>query len=235
MTPHDPPLLVVDDDAAIREFVKLTLTMAGYEVVFAADGDEVPAALAEHAPRMVIMDVSMLRTNGLDALRDIRAMGSDVPVIMLTALGADEDKLEAFEAGADDYLVKPFSARELVARVGALLRRTRLAAAGDAARPAALRVGPIVLSPDSQTAQVDQREIDLTPVEYALLHTFVRAPGRVFTPSELLTRVWGQEYRQQADILRTTMQRLRQKLEEDPSQPRYLCSRTGVGYYLSTD
>lgn len=235
MTPHDPPLLVVDDDAAIREFVKLTLNLAGYEVVFAADGDEVPAALAEHAPRMVIMDVSMPRLNGLDALRQLRATGRDVPVIMLTALGADQDKLEAFDAGADDYLVKPFSARELVARVAALLRRSRLAVTGDRARAAPLRAGPFAISPDAQTVQVALREIDLTPIEYALLQTLVSSPGRVFTPSELLTRVWGEPYRDQAEILRTTMHRLRQKLEEDPSQPRYLCTRTGVGYYFSTD
>ena len=235
MTPHDLPLLVVDDDAAIREFVKLTLSMAGYEVVFAGDGDEVPIALVEHTPRMLIMDVSMPHTNGLDALRQVRASGSDVPVIMLTALGADEDKLEAFEAGADDYLVKPFSARELVARVGALLRRTRLAAAGGTVQTASLQAGPISLSPDSQTARIDQREIDLTPVEFALLQTFVRAPGRVFTPSELLTRVWGQENRDQAEILQTTIHRLRLKIEEDTHHPRYLCSRTGVGYYLATD
>jgi DNA-binding response OmpR family regulator len=162
-------------------------------------------------------------------------VGSDVPVVMLTALGADQDKLEAFEAGADDYLVKPFSARELVARVGALLRRTRLAVTSEKARPAPLQAGPFTINPDAQTVQLEQDEIDLTPIEYALLQTLVRAPGRIFTESELLTRVWGQEYRDQAEILRTTMHRLRQKLEEDPTQPRYLCTRTGVGYYFSTD
>lgn len=235
MTPHDPPVLVVDDDAAIREFVKLTLNLAGYDVVFAADGSEVADVFVSEKPRMVIMDVTMPGTNGLVALRQLRSTGSDVPVIMLTALGGDEDKLEAFDSGADDYLVKPFSARELVARVGALLRRSRLVSQGTEPPPTPLEAGPIVLIPATEAVRVGGQEIDLTPVEYALLSTLARSPNRIFTESELLTRVWGQTDREQAEILRTTIFRLRQKLEEQPDQPRYLRTRAGVGYYFSTD
>jgi DNA-binding response OmpR family regulator len=122
----DAPLLVVDDDPSIREFLALTLRLGGYEVVFAEDGEPVPDIVASQSPQLVIMDLAMPGVSGLDALRNVRAMGSTVPVIMLTAHGEDEDKLAAFEAGADDYLVKPFSGRELVARVGAVLRRARL-------------------------------------------------------------------------------------------------------------
>jgi two-component system response regulator MprA len=121
------PLLVVDDDASIREFLALTLRLGGYEVIFAEDGSTVSDLVLSQSPRLVIMDLAMPKVSGLQALRNVRAQGSRVPVIMLTAHGDDEDKLAAFEAGADDYLVKPFSSRELIARVGAVLRRARLA------------------------------------------------------------------------------------------------------------
>ena len=126
-TEHDhAPLLVVDDDASIREFLALTLRLGGYEVVFAEDGEPVPDIVVTEKPQLVIMDLAMPHVSGLEALRNLRSLGSTVPVIMLTAHGEDEDKLAAFEAGADDYLVKPFSGRELIARVGAVLRRSRL-------------------------------------------------------------------------------------------------------------
>ena len=120
------PLLVVDDDISIREFLALTLRLGGYEVIFAEDGGPVPDLVESEHPQLVIMDLAMPNVSGLDALRALRERGIRVPVIMLTAHGEDEDKLAAFEAGADDYLVKPFSGRELVARVGAVLRRARL-------------------------------------------------------------------------------------------------------------
>lgn len=235
MTPHDAPLLVVDDDVAIREFVSLALQLGGYEVVFAGDGSEVAQAIDTYHPRLVIMDVSMPGLNGLAALRELRAMGSGLPIIMLTALGADEDKLAAFEAGADDYLVKPFSARELVARVAAVLRRTGLAETDAVPASVELRAGPLTLVPETQAARMHDLEIELTPIEYALLLTLARSPGRIFTPTELLIRVWGQEYRDQAEILHTNIMRLRHKLEDDPHQPRYLRQRTGLGYYFATD
>jgi two-component system response regulator VicR len=227
-------LLIVDDDPALRDFVGLTLRLGGYDVVFAADGESVVETVIRLRPSMVIMDVIMPGVTGLEALRRLRALGSDVPVIMLTARGADDDKLAAFEAGADDYLVKPFSSKELVARVGALLRRARLAVA----EPDEMKIvaaGPLTLVPGSYLARMHDREVALTRTEYALMLILARQPGRVFTPAELLTRVWGAEYRDQAEILRTNIYRLRQKLEEDPRQPRYLRTRAGVGYYFSPD
>jgi DNA-binding response OmpR family regulator len=232
--PGQPTLLVVDDDASIREFVGLTLRLGGYHVVFASDGQEVPDLVAHAQPRMLVMDISMPGLSGIDALRRLRDLGNDVPVIMLTARGADDDKLTAFEAGADDYLTKPFSAKELVARVGALLRRAKLAAT-EPPPSTVITVGPLTLEPGTHSARMSDRELGLTRTEYALLLTLARQPGRVFTPAELLTRVWGLEYRDQAEILRTTIYRLRQKLEDDPRQPRHLCNRAGVGYYFSPD
>src|SRR5438105_2988254 len=158
---QDTTLLVVDDDTRVREFVGLTLRLAGYQVLFADDGECVPEMVIRQRPRMVVMDISMPRVTGIDALRELRTLGSDVPVIMLTARGADEDKLAAFDAGADDYLVKPFSARELVARVGAVLRRVRLS--DDVAEAAAVvYVGPLTLVPCNHTATNNDRGVSLT-------------------------------------------------------------------------
>jgi two-component system, OmpR family, KDP operon response regulator KdpE len=231
---QDTTLLVVDDDTKVREFVGLTLRLGGYQVLFADDGEGVPEMVIRQRPRMVVMDISMPVVTGIDALRRLRSLGSDVPVIMLTARGSDEDKLAAFDAGADDYLVKPFSARELVARVGAVLRRARLSLDGPEA-DTVVYVGPLILVPGNHTATINDRDVSLTRTEYALLLLLARAPERVFTPAELLGKVWGPEYRDQAEILRTNIYRLRQKLEEDPKQPRYLRTRTGVGYYFSPD
>ena len=226
-------LLVVDDDPGLREFVGVTLRLEGYRIVFAADAEELPQRIQDEQPELVIMDLVMPGRSGLEALKELRAEGCDLPVIMLTARDEDEDKLAAFQAGADDYLVKPFNARELVARVAAVLRRARPAT--DAESGGAIVVGPLRLVPGRHTARMADRDISLTRTEYALLLALARAAGRVFTPAELLTRVWGAEYRDQTEILRTNIYRLRQKLEADPRQPRYLRTRQGVGYYLAAD
>ncbi len=226
-------ILVVDDDARLRRFVGETLQMEGYGVEFAADGEEVERMVAERRPDLVVMDVVMPGISGLEALRRLRAMRRTLPVIMLTARDDEEDKVQALRDGADDYLVKPFSARELVARVQAVLRRTRGAA--DDHELQVLQVGPLILYPGSRAAMVGERKIDLTRTEYALLLTLVRGAGRVFTPADLLTRVWGAEYRDQGEILRTNIYRLRQKLETDPRHPRYLRTRNGVGYFFASD
>ncbi len=230
--PSSGTILVVDDDARLRRFVGETLDLEGYAVQFASDGEAVETMVAERRPDLVVLDVVMPGMSGLEALRHLRANGRMIPVIMLTARDDEEDKVQALRDGADDYLVKPFSARELVARVQAVLRRSRgpLSEEGETQM---LRIGPLVLYPGSRTATVLERQVDLTRTEYTLLLTLVRGAGRVFTPADLLTRVWGPEYRDQGEILRTNVYRLRQKIEEDPRHPRYLRTRLGVGYYFS--
>jgi DNA-binding response OmpR family regulator len=151
---------------------------------------------------------------------------------MLTGRDEDDAKYAAFEAGADDYLLKPFKARELVARVTAVLRRTQ-SKPGQPDPGLVLSIGDLTLVPGNHSVTVGGREVTLTRTEYALLLTLARGAGRVFTPAELLSRVWGPEYRDQAEILRTNMYRLRQKVEADPRQPQHLRTRTGVGYYLA--
>jgi DNA-binding response OmpR family regulator len=232
--PDRTTLLVVDDDTRVREFVGLTLRLGGYQVLFAEDGEGVSEMVLRDHPRMVVMDISMPRVSGIEAVQRLRTLGSDVPVIMLTARGSDDDKLAAYAAGADDYLVKPFSARELVARVGAVLRRTNQSANEAAALPV-VYLGPLTLIPGNHTATIHKRSIVLTRTEFALLLAFAHAPERVFTPAELLVKVWGPEYRDQAEILRTNVYRLRHKLEDDPRQPCHLRTRAGIGYYFSTD
>jgi len=181
-SPQDTPLLVVDDDAAVREFVARTLRLAGYEVLFAEDGEGVPELVLRQHPRLVIMDISMPRVSGIDALRQLRSQGSDIPVIVLTAHGADEDKLAAFEAGADDYLVKPFSSRELVARVGAVLRRARMAAS-ETQTEAPMQAGPVTLVPGNHSALIRVHEVGMTSIEYPLLMILASHAGLVFTPT----------------------------------------------------
>jgi DNA-binding response OmpR family regulator len=224
-------LLIVDDDAALRQFVGTTLKLEGHHVSFAEDGQGLVECVAQEKPHLVILDVVMPGRSGLEALRDLRAAGKSVPVILLTARDEDADKFAGFEAGADDYLVKPFNSRELIYRVAAVLRRAQPETMPTDG--ATLAVGSLRLIPSQHAASIGDRQVHLTRTEYALLLTLARAAGRLFTPADLLTRVWGQEYRDQPEILRTNIYRLRHKLEDNPRQPKYLKTRPGVGYYLS--
>ena len=232
MTAEPTTILIVDDEPSLREFVGITLKLGGFRVLFAPDGQGVPHIVLHDKPQLVVMDVSMPSVSGVEALRQLRALGSTVPVIMLTGRDEDDARYSAFEAGADDYLLKPFKARELVARVTAVLRRTQ-AKPGQPDPGLVLNIGDLTLVPGNHSVSVAGREVILTRTEYALLLTLARGAGRVFTPAELLSCVWGPEYRDQAEILRTNMYRLRQKLETDPRQPQHLRTRTGVGYYLA--
>lgn len=154
-----------------------------------------------------------------------------VPVVMLTASAREEEKLEGFESGADDYITKPFSARELLARIQAVLRRTQVKQDS----PAIITIGDLSINLASQRVTIVDEAIHLTPTEYRLLLALARQPDRVMTHTALLTEVWGIEYREEVDYLRTYIRYLRQKLEPDPGNPRYLITRPGVGYSLSTE
>jgi DNA-binding response OmpR family regulator len=207
-----------------------------FDVEAVGDAASAIEAVVRCAPDLVLSDVMLPGRDGLGLLETLRAnpTTATVPVVLLSARAGEEAKVEGLRAGADDYLVKPFSARELVARVGAVLRRTNQSANEAAAVPV-VYVGPLTLIPGNHTATIHNRSIVLTRTEFALLLAFAHAPERVFTPAELLVKVWGPEYRDQAEILRTNVYRLRQKLEDDPRQPRHLRTRAGIGYYFSTD
>jgi two-component system KDP operon response regulator KdpE len=230
-------VLVVDDDPHIRKVISEALLGHGFAVLQAADGDVVVGLVRRHNPDLVILDLKMQRVSGMLALQQLRAARLDVAVIVLTGFGDERQALDAFDAGADDYVTKPFGEAELMARVNAVLRRVRGHEAGDtgAAHQAVTTYGPLALDETRHTLTVPDRVINLTPTETLLLGVLMRSPGRVFAGEDLLERVWGPEYRDAIDVLRTNIYRLRKKLEEEAGLPRWIQSRPGAGYFFEGD
>jgi DNA-binding response OmpR family regulator len=222
----------VDDDPRLRQLVGTILRRAGFGVLEAEDGDAVADLVRDRQPDLVVLDLRMQRVSGLEALRALRAEGQHMGVIILTAADEEELLVTAFEAGADDYVTKPFSPRALLARVKALLRRAR----GDGThnkQTGGERVGGVSLDPLTHYAWIGGRSVALTPTEYQLLQTLMRGVGHVYTAADLLVRVWGPSYVGQDEIVRANIYRLRRKLEPIPREPRYIRSRPGVGYYFA--
>ncbi|THA79214.1 response regulator transcription factor [Streptomyces sp. A0642] len=222
-------VLVVDDDPTVAEVVTGYLTGAGYEVARAANG---PAALEQYAarrPDLAVLDLMLPGMDGFEVCRRMRAQGP-VPVIMLTARGDEEDRILGLETGADDYVTKPFSPRELVLRVDSVLRRAR-AAATPSARSALLEGAGLVLDPAARSATCEGRALALTLREFDLLAFLLRHPGRVFTREELMRGVWGWDF---GDLSTVTVhvRRLRGKVETDPARPELIRTVWGVGYRL---
>ncbi|HXF82869.1 MAG TPA: response regulator transcription factor [bacterium] len=221
-------ILVVDDEPHIVELVKYNLSQAGYAVVTAYDGAEALARLRESRPDLVILDLMLPYVDGLEVCRRIRAQ-SAVPILMLTAKGGELERVAGLEIGADDYVTKPFSPRELVARVRAILRRTggeRLA--GTAGGP--LRGGGLVLDPATHEVTLNGRPVDLTAKEFELLRLLLGHPNRVFTRDFLLEHIWGYDYYGSTRTVDMHISRLREKIEDDPAAPTYIVTVRGVGY-----
>ncbi|HYU18595.1 MAG TPA: response regulator transcription factor [Chloroflexota bacterium] len=225
-------ILVVDDDRDLLEALGLGMQLQwqGAEVVTATDGEQGLEVFAEQSPDVVLLDVGLPRLDGFEVLRRIREV-SDTPVLMLTARGEELDKVRGLEIGADDYVTKPFSPLELLARIKAVLRRTEL--------PPPVRAAPSFAAGDL-TINFDSREVfkrgevvQLTALEYRLLYHLVRNAGHVLSREALLARVWGDEYRGQSDYLKVYISRLRSKLEDDPDHPRYILTERGLGYRFS--
>ncbi|MFF4249049.1 response regulator transcription factor [Streptomyces sp. NPDC001822] len=225
-------VLVVDDDPTVAETVTEHLTRAGYEVALAATG---PAALAQYAarrPALAVLDPLLPGLDGFEVCRLIRQHGPPLPIIMLTALDTESDRLRGLEAGADDYVTKPFSPRELVLRVNAVLRRVG-AAATSPRRPALLSTGELVLDPTARHATLRGHALTLTAREFDLLEFLVRHPGQAFTRQELMCGVWGWTF---GDLSTVTVhiRRLRGKVESDPAHPELIRTIWGVGYRLDS-
>ncbi|MDR0436036.1 MAG: response regulator transcription factor [Propionibacteriaceae bacterium] len=222
-------ILVVDDDHAVRDSLARTLRYSGYEVLTAADGLEALAMLASNRPAAVIMDVMMPRLDGLQATRELRSTGNDVPILILTAKDAVDDRVDGLDAGADDYMVKPFSLDELLARLRALTRRSRqeTKALSPVLEFADLRV-------DTRTRDVRRgsRKLSLTRTEYALLLAFMDHPNQVLDRAWLLAEVWGPEFPSTANSLEVYIGYLRRKTEPANSS-RLIHTMRGVGYMLS--
>lgn len=220
-------ILVVDDKAEIRKLLKSYFTQEGYEVVTAADGQEALFVARHEKPDVVLLDLMMPQMNGYEFLRTF-SRESATPVIVLTAKVEESDKVLGLELGADDYVVKPFSPRELAARVRAVLRRMEKAQQGIS--PQILRAGQITLDLEGHSAWVGEQIVDLTPSEFTILATLIRAPGRVFSRLELLERLQGVAYEGYERTIDVHIRNLRSKIEAEPSEPRYIETVYGAGY-----
>jgi two-component system, OmpR family, KDP operon response regulator KdpE len=222
-----PRILIAEDELALRDFVVRNLRVRGFEVLEATNGLEALALWETERPQLLILDIMMPRLDGLEVCRRVRERDT-VPIIVLTALDAESDKVAAFDLGADDYLTKPFGVEELLARVRSVLRRSRWAS-----QPVATgvrRYGELEIDLEGHSVRRDGDEVHLTPTEFGLLAQLVANPGKVLSHRMLLQRVWGVEYGDEAEYLRVYMARLRRKLERDPSAPRFLVTEPGVGY-----
>jgi DNA-binding response OmpR family regulator len=225
-------ILVVDDEPKIADLARDYLEHAGFSVRTAGDGETALLAVRRDRPDLVVLDLGLPGLDGLDVTRAIRR-DSNLPVIMLTARDDELDKLLGLELGADDYLTKPFSPRELVARVRAVLRRVDAAGAPDAA--ALIRAGDLTLDLPRMRADLAGRAIDLTPTEFALLAAMARQPGRIFTRSQLLDAVHGVAFESYERAIDTHIKNLRRKLEPDPRRPVLVLTVYGVGYRFADE
>jgi len=221
-------VVIVDDEPSLVKFVSQNLRARGYDVADASNGLEGVELVRTYKPDLIILDIGMPGMDGFEVCSYVRYF-SDAAIIMLTASGNEGDKIRALDLGADDYLTKPFGIGELVARVRALMRRSeRQATAGS--RQEVVRVGDIVVDFQHRRVTRNGEPVKLTPTEYSLIEEMVTRPDVVVTHRQLLTNVWGAEYRDETEYLRVYMGRLRRKLEPDPANPRLLRTEAGVGY-----
>lgn len=221
-------VLVVDDDKAVRESLRRSLEFNGYDVVMAADGAEALAGIASAAPDIVVMDVMMPRLDGIEATKALRKAGNDLPILVLTARDAVGDRVDGLDAGADDYLTKPFALQELLARLRALLRR---AVPADGAADEVLTFSDLTMNTASREVTRGSRQIELTRTEFALLEMFLRRPRRVLERSFILEEVWGYDFPTTANSLEVYVGYLRRKTEAE-NEPRLIHTVRGVGYVL---
>jgi len=228
-------ILLIDDDATLRELLAAQLHTAGYRTQEAADGTSGLRMAAESAPDLIVLDVMMPGMSGWDVCERLRAPGtasggakSRVPIILLTAKGEEFDKLRGFRLGVDDYVTKPFSFAELVARVGAVLTRAQFAQAPTHS----LTNGDLAIDFDQKRATVSGRPVDLTPTEYRLLETLARRAHRTVPAEALLTEVWGPEYAGEVEHVKHYIWTLRSKIEADPGDPKHIITERGFGYRL---
>jgi DNA-binding response OmpR family regulator len=219
-------ILVVEDETKIARLVRDYLEHAGFEAEVVGDGDTALASARRSRPDLVVLDLGLPGRDGLDVARSLRRT-STVPIVMLTARGDETDRVVGLELGADDYVVKPFSPKELVARVRAVLRRTQAARAGG---PEVLRVADVEVDVPRMRVAVAGRPVELTPTEFQLLWALMREPGRVFTRGQLLDAVHGVAFESYERAIDAHVKNLRKKIEPTPGRPRYLLTVHGVGY-----
>ena len=219
-------VLIVDDEPIVREVLSRYLTRSGYEVETAEDGQEALDSLGSNPPDLVVLDIMLPRLDGLSVFARLRER-ADTPVILLTARAEEPDRVVGLEIGADDYVTKPFSPRELVARVGTVLRRSR---GTNGPVTEAMRFGSLEIDPAAREVRRAERPVDLTPREFDLLVFLSSHPGRAFSRLELLDQLWDLAFDGDPSTVTVHVRRLREKIEEDPSRPRHVVTVWGVGY-----
>jgi two-component system response regulator VicR len=225
-------ILVVDDEKPIADILQFNLQKEGYEVICAYDGEEALQKVEEVMPDLILLDIMLPQKDGMEVCREVRKK-YDMPIIMLTAKDSEIDKVLGLELGADDYVTKPFSTRELLARVKANLRRhSQAAAQEDVNDTNEIIIGSLVIRPDAYIVLKRGETIELTHREFELLHYLAKHIGQVMTREHLLQTVWGYDYYGDVRTVDVTVRRLREKIEDNPSHPSWIVTRRGVGYYL---
>lgn len=224
-------IATADDDPRLLRLVSRSLELEGYEVIATQDGEQALQAVETRMPDLVLLDVMMPKLDGFTVCTRIREF-STVPIIVMTARGQDKDKVRGLDLGADDYLTKPFSVDELLARIRAVLRRSSFTATESKGMQATTKIGELTIEYAQHMVKRGTEEIILTPVEYRLFAYMAHNIGRVLTHDQLLEHVWGSEYLGESHMLQVNVNRLRHKIELNPGQPRYLLTRIGVGYIL---
>jgi two-component system KDP operon response regulator KdpE len=230
MTGAGHQILIVEDEPQIRHFLRTTLTAEGYRVIEAETGQRGVLEAATHKPDLVMVDLGLPDLDGVEVVKRIRAW-STLPILILSARSAEADKVAALDAGADDYVTKPFGVGELTARIRVALRHAARGAAQNAEEK--LHFGNIEVDLQRRLVRADGKDVHLTPIEFRLLGCLARHAGMVLTHRHLLREVWGPSYVDQSHYLRIYMKQLRHKLEPDPARPRFLLTETGVGYRLA--
>ncbi len=222
-----PTILVVEDEAFLRSLLQVTLEKEGFGVLTAADGLQAMHTFAAHSVDLILLDVLMPKMSGFEVCAEIRKR-SDVPIVMLTALNSPDDTVQGFETGADDFISKPFTFKEVNARLQAILRR--MAWTREQSSFAIITHGDITLNDDEHTVTAHGKSIHLTPIEYQLLHYLMSNPNRPISKEVLFKEVWGYDFTGGTNLVEVAMRRLREKIEEDPSAPQYLVTVRGAGY-----
>jgi two-component system KDP operon response regulator KdpE len=227
MSPQLNSVLVVDDEAALRKTLRTSLTASGFAVEEARSGEEALHSVQQHRFDLVLLDINMPGIGGIDACRKIRGISPQAGIVMITVRDLEDDKVRALEAGADDYVTKPFKLRELIARLRAVLRRLRLQ---EAVEPSVLEAGILKMDVGQRRLWRSEEEIHLSPKEFDLLGFMMKNAGAPLTHVKLLRSIWGPEYGGELEYLRTYVRMLRKKIEADPARPEYILTEPWVGY-----
>jgi len=227
----EPLILIVDDEKSIRSFLRVSIESQGYKCIDTDNGSSALMLAVSHNPDIIILDLGLPDMDGVEVIKKLRTM-SQMPIIIISARGHEREKVEALDAGADDYLTKPFSVSELLARIRVILRHKSIENISNKAENLIFKVKELIIDTDKHRVWLDNQEIRLTPNEYKVLVLLAKNQGKVLTHRFITENVWGGTISEDTQSLRVCMGNLRRKLSEDPSQPKYIITEIGVGYRL---